>query len=124
MLDKLKVSGDESIGVDIVREALTYPLRQIAENAGAQPGVVLHKVREGSGNMGYNALTGEYTDLIKAGVIDPAKVVRSALENASSVARLLLTTDCVITEKPKKKDDKMGGGGPGMGDMGGMDGWT
>jgi chaperonin GroEL len=117
-LDKVKASGDEATGVDIVREALTYPLRQIAENAGEQPGVVLHKVRASNGNMGFNALTGEYTDLVKAGVIDPAKVVRTALENASSVARLLLSTDCAITEKPKKKDEKMPGPG---GDMGGMD---
>jgi chaperonin GroEL len=118
-LDKVKATGDEALGVKIVREALAVPMRQIAENAGEQPGVVLHKVNEGSGNFGFNALTGEYGDLVKAGVIDPAKVVRSALENASSVARLLLTTDCLITEKPKKKDDKSGP--PGGGDMGGMD---
>jgi len=116
-LDKVKVNGDEKVGVDIIREALAVPLRQIAQNAGEQPGVVLHKVEKGSGNFGFNALTGEYGDLVKAGVIDPAKVVRTALENASSVARLLLSTNCIITEKPKKDDD--GPGGPGG--MGGMD---
>ncbi len=107
-LDNVKATGDEKTGVAIVREALTQPLRQIALNAGEQPGVVLHKVREGKGNFGYNALTGEYTDLVQAGVIDPAKVVRAALENASSVARLLLSTDCIITEKPQKDDDAPG----------------
>jgi chaperonin GroEL len=104
-LDGMRASGDEKVGIEIVREALTMPLRQIATNAGEQPGVVLHKVREGKGNFGFNALTGDYTDLVKAGVIDPAKVVRTALENASSVARLLLSTDCIITEKPQEQDD-------------------
>ncbi len=104
VLDKVKASGDEKIGVNIVREVLNVPLRQIAENAGEQPGVVLHKVRQGEGSFGYNARTGEYGDLLKDGVIDPAKVVRSSLENASSVARLLLSTDCIITEKPASDD--------------------
>jgi chaperonin GroEL len=104
-LDGMRASGDEKVGIEIVREALTMPLRQIATNAGEQPGVVLHKVREGKGNFGFNALTSDYTDLVKAGVIDPAKVVRTALENASSVARLLLSTDCIITEKPQEQDD-------------------
>jgi len=116
-LDKVRASGDEKVGVDIVREALTIPLRQIAENAGEQPGVVLHKVRQGKENFGYNALTGEYCDLVKAGVIDPAKVVRTALENASSVARLLLSTNCIVTEKPKKKDEAGGHEGHGHGGM-------
>ncbi|MCB9849973.1 MAG: chaperonin GroEL [Phycisphaerales bacterium] len=111
-LDKVKTNGDEKVGVDIIREALAVPLRQIATNAGEQPGVVLHKVQQGKDNFGYNALTGEYCDLVKAGVIDPAKVVRTALENASSVARLLLSTNCIITEKPK--DDDGAGAGPGM----------
>ncbi len=105
-LDKLDLDGDEQTGVEIVREALAAPLRQIATNAGVNPGVVLHKVLEKSGSFGYNADTGEYTDLIKDGVIDPTKVVRSALENASSVARVLLSTEVCITDKPKKdKDD-------------------
>ncbi len=105
-LDKLDLDGDEQTGVDIVREALSAPLRQIATNAGVNPGVVVHKVLEKSGSFGFNADTGEYTDLIKDGVIDPTKVVRSALENASSVARVLLSTEVCITDKPKKdKDD-------------------
>ena len=105
-LDKLDLDGDEQTGVEIVREALAAPLRQIATNAGVNPGVVVHKVLEKSGSFGFNADTGEYTDLIKDGVIDPTKVVRSALENASSVARVLLSTEVCITDKPKKdKDD-------------------
>jgi chaperonin GroEL len=105
-LDKLDLDGDEQTGVNIVREALSAPLRQIATNAGVNPGVVVHKVLEKTGSFGFNADTGEYTDLIKDGVIDPTKVVRSALENASSVARVLLSTEVCITDKPKKdKDD-------------------
>jgi len=111
-LDKLKLDGDEQTGVEIVRESLTAPLRQIAANAGVNPGVVLHKVTEKGGSFGFNADTGEYTDLMKAGVIDPTKVVRSALENGSSVARVLLSTEVCITEKPKKDgDDDMPPGG-------------
>jgi chaperonin GroEL len=104
-LDKVKLSGDEQTGLTILREALTAPLRQIAKNAGFNPGVALHKVQEGSGAFGLNAESGEYTDLIKAGVIDPTKVVRCALENGSSVARVLLSTEVCITEKPKDDDD-------------------
>jgi len=102
-----KCRGDEKTGVEIVARALVMPLRQIAINAGVQPGVVEHKVAEGKGNFGYNALTDKYEDLVAAGVIDPTKVVRAAIENASSVARLLLSTDCIVTEKPA--DDKDGG---------------
>jgi chaperonin GroEL len=105
-LDDLKLSGDEKTGAGIVREALAAPLRQIAANAGANPGVVLHKVLSGNGAFGYNAETGEFTDLIKDGVIDPTKVVRIALENGSSVARVLLSTEVCITEKPKKEKDQ------------------
>jgi len=105
-LDKLDLDGDEQTGVNIIREALSAPLRQIAANAGVNPGVVVHKVLEKSGSFGYNADTGEYTDLIKDGVIDPTKVVRSALENASSVARILLSTEVCITDKPKKDKDE------------------
>ncbi len=108
-LDKVSAKRDEKVGVNIVREALAAPLRQIALNAGEQPGVVLHKVKSKTGNFGFNARTGEYEDLTKAGVIDPTKVVRSALENASSVARLLLSTDCIITSKPDEGDDAGGG---------------
>jgi chaperonin GroEL len=101
-----------------VRTALSWPLRQIAANAGREPGVVLAKVAANkSAAFGYNADTDEFTDLMKGGVIDPAKVVRTALQNGSSVARLLLTTDCIITEKPKKKDDEMPAGDEHMDDM-------
>ena len=123
-LDKVDVAGDEKIGVEVVRQALPSPLKQIAANAGQEPGVVLAKVQSKSGSFGYNAETNAFGDLLKDGVIDPAKVVRVALENAGSVARILLTTDCIVTEKPAKKEK----GGPGygrggmdeMGDMGGM----
>jgi chaperonin GroEL len=114
-LENVKAKGDEQTGVDIVRKSLSAPLRQIAINAGREGGVVLAKVQSKSGAFGYNADTDQYTDLVKDGVIDPAKVVRTALENGSSVARILLSTDCIITEKPKKDDDM--GGGPGMEDM-------
>ncbi|MCH7720062.1 MAG: chaperonin GroEL [Planctomycetes bacterium] len=115
-LDDLKAKGDEAAGVNIVRQALSAPLRQIAENAGMNPGVVLHKVMSKTGAFGLNADTLEYGDLLKDGVIDPTKVIRIALENGSSVARILLSTDCIITEKPKSDDE---GGMPdeGMGDM-------
>ncbi len=121
-LDNVKTSSDdEKTGVQIVRHALSSPLRQIAANAGQEPGVVVAKVAAKSGAFGYNAETDTYGDLIKDGVIDPAKVVRAALQNGSSVARILLSTDCVITEKPKDKRDEEGGPGPhgmeGMDDM-------
>ncbi len=112
-LDALKLSGDEQTGVEIVRAALAAPLRQIAANAGHNPGVVFNKVASKSGAFGFNADTGEYTDLIKDGVIDPTKVVRCALENGSSVARILLSTEVCIAEKAKKGDE---GPGPGMED--------
>jgi chaperonin GroEL len=121
---KLEAEGDEKTGIEVVRQALTAPLRQIAENAGLEGGVVLAKVMNGKGaSFGYNAETGNYGDLVKDGVIDPAKVVRTALQNGSSVARILLTTDCCVAEKPKKKGEGAGPGGPGMEDeMGGMGG--
>ncbi len=112
-LDNLKLSGDERTGVAIVREALSAPLRQIAANAGRNPGVVLHKVLEKSGAFGFNADTGEFTDLIRDGVIDPTKVVRIALQNGSSVARVLLSTEVCISDKPTDEDDEPG---PGMGE--------
>ncbi len=116
-LDKVKAKGDEKTGVEIVRKALSAPLRQIAANAGKEGGVVLAKIQAKTGSFGYNADTDEYTDLVKDGVLDPAKVVRTALQNGSSVARVLLSTDCIVTEKPKDDDDD---GGPGMDDMDGM----
>jgi len=120
-LDKLDVDGDAKTGVQIVRTAATAPLKQIAANAGQEPGVVLAKVTANkAANFGYNAETDEYGDLMKDGVLDPTKVVRTALQNGSSVARILLSTDCVITEKPKSKDENGAGGGgemdEGMGD--------
>jgi len=103
VLDSVKAEGDEIVGVDIIRRALPAPLRQIAQNAGIEGAIVVQKVAEGSGAFGYDAAAGEYTDLVKAGIIDPTKVVRSALQNASSIASLLLTTDALITEMPEKK---------------------
>jgi chaperonin GroEL len=123
----LKLEGDEAAGVKIVRQALTAPLRQIAENAGSSGSVVVRRVMESKNNEGFNALTGEYVDVVKAGIITPTKVERTALQNAAEVAILLLTTDCIIAEKPKKEDHGGGGdhhhgmGGGGMGGMGGMD---
>ncbi len=113
-LDGLKLKGDEATGAKIVGESLSAPLCQIAANAGLSPGVVLHKVANGKGPFGYDAEAGEYTDLIKAGVIDPTKVVRCALENGSSVARVLLSTDCCVAEKPEEKDDSADMGGEDM----------
>ncbi len=118
VLDSVKtVSDDEATGVDVVRKSLAAPLRQIASNAGYEPGVVLHKVLSKTGSFGFNALTREYEDLVKARIIYPAKVVRSSLENASSVARILLSTDCIITDKPQEDED---GAAEGMDDMGDM----
>jgi chaperonin GroEL len=121
-LDGVNVKGDaQKVGVDVVRKALTAPLRQLARNAGAEPAVVLKKVREGKGAFGYNAETEGFGDLLKQGVIDPTKVIRSALENGSSVARILLSTACLVTEKPKGKDSGGGGGHGHDDDMGDMD---
>ena len=103
-LDKLKLAGDAQFGVNIVAKALEEPLRQIAENAGHDGSVVVEKVKAENGNFGFNAETETFEDLIQAGVIDPAKVARLALQNAASVAALLITTDAVVTEKPKKKE--------------------
>src|SRR4051794_27341017 len=128
VLDSLKVSDDDRIGVDIVRRAVEEPLRRIVGNAGLEGSIVLNKVAEGQGGFGYNARTDKYEDLVAAGVIDPTKVTRTALQNAASVAGLLLTTEAMIAEKPKKKAKAAAGGGgggmggmPGMGGMGGMD---
>ncbi|MBD5642073.1 MAG: chaperonin GroEL [Desulfovibrio sp.] len=121
-LDSLKTANDDELaGVGIVRRAIEEPLRQIAHNAGYEGSVVVEKVRQGKDGYGFNAATGEYEDLNAAGVIDPKKVTRTALQNAASVASLLLTTECAVTEKPEPK--KEGAGMPGgMGGMGGMDG--
>jgi chaperonin GroEL len=123
-IEKLKLEGDEQIGVDIIRRACEEPLRMITANAGKESSVVCNEVKNGKGAYGYNAYGDKYEDLIKAGVIDPTKVTRSALENAASIAGLILTTECIITDMPEKKDKCGGthGGGGGMpGGMGGMD---
>ncbi|HTT25042.1 MAG TPA: chaperonin GroEL [Candidatus Sulfotelmatobacter sp.] len=118
-LDKLKANGDEQIGVNIVKRAITEPLRMIAENAGEEGAVVLGKVTEAKDtNFGFNALTGDYEDLVKAGVLDPTKVVRTALQNAGSIASLMLTTEALVAEIPEKKEAPAAPGhGGGMGDM-------
>ncbi len=108
-LDKMEVSDEQRFGVQIIRRSIEEPLRQIVANAGEEGSIVVNKVREGKGNFGFNAATGEYTDLVAAGVIDPVKVVRSALQNASSVAGLMLTTEALVAEKPK--DEKPAAGG-------------
>ena len=112
-LDKLEVPEDQKFGVSIIRRALEEPLRQIAANAGEEGSIIVQKVKEGKNAFGYNAATNKYTDLIADGVIDPAKVVRSALQNAASVAGLLLTTEALVAEKPKEKESHGGGGGHG-----------
>jgi len=127
-LDDVKtVSDDEQTGVDIVRRAIRMPAWQIAENAGYEGGVIVRKILKGKGAFGFNADTGEYGDLLKDGVVDPTKVVRSGLQNAASVAGLLVTTDACVATKPEPKDEQGPPGGPGgpgggMGGMGGMGG--
>jgi len=116
-LDKLKVEGDEQIGVNIVKRALQEPLRQIAENAGEEGAIVLGKVKDSKDvNFGYNALTGDYEDLVKAGVLDPTKVVRTALTNAGSIAALMLTTEALVADITEEKKGSPAGGHGGMGD--------
>ncbi len=117
-LENLKGDNeDQTAGINILRRAMESPLRQIVTNAGDEASVVLNKVKEGSGNFGYNAATGEYGDMLVMGILDPAKVSRSALEHAASVAGLMLTTECMITDAPEDK-----GSAPSMPDMGGMGG--
>jgi hypothetical protein len=117
-LDKPKVEGDEQIGVNIVKRALQEPLRQIAENAGEEGAIVLGKVNDSKGNnFGYNALTGEYEDLVKAGVLDPTKVVRTALTNVGSIAALMLTTEALVADITEESKGVQTGGHGGMGDM-------
>ena len=121
VLDGLKLEGDQKVGVDIVRRAIESPMRWIATNAGQEGTIVVQKVKEkDADSFGYNAATDKYEDLVKAGVIDPTKVVRSALQNAASIAALLLTTEAMVCDIPEEKKDAGGqGGGPGGG-MGGM----
>jgi chaperonin GroEL len=105
VLDKLKLKGDEALGVQIVRNAITQPLRVIANNAGAEGSVVVERVRELKKGHGYNAVNGEYVDMMEAGIVDPAKVTRAALQNATSIASMVLTTETLITDKPKEDND-------------------
>jgi chaperonin GroEL len=113
-------NSDEKWGVEIVRKALEYPARRIAENAGHEGVVVVGRIRDGQGPFGFNAQTEVYEDLVAAGVIDPTKVERTALQNAASVAGLLLTTEAMVAEKPQKKSSGASAAGMGGG-MGGMD---
>jgi len=118
-LEKMKLEGDEKIGLDIVRRSLEEPIRQLAYNAGLEGSVVVNRVKQEKTNIGYDVAQDAYVDMIDAGVIDPTKVTRSALQNAASIAALLLTTECVITDKPEKDDKMPSMPGGGMGGMGG-----
>ena len=118
-LDNIQAEGDEKTGINILKRAIEEPVRQIAQNAGVDGAVVVQKVKEGQGDFGFNAQTMVYEDLIKAGVVDPTKVTRTALENAVSAASMLLTTESVVAELPKKEEKSFGGGMPPM--MGGED---
>ncbi len=122
LTDLRGVNEDENTGIQIVKRALEEPLRQIVANAGGEGSIVVQKVREGKDDFGYNARTDVYENLIGAGVIDPTKVTRVALENAASIASMLLTTECILADVPEetKHDHSGGGGAPGMGGMGGM----
>lgn len=118
----LGLLGDEETGAGIVARAVEAPLRQLSANAGLEGALIVEHVKNASGNEGYNVATGEYTDLIKDGVVDPTKVTRSALQNAASISGLLLTTECVVTDIPEKEEPAAGGHDHGMGGMGGMGG--
>ena len=120
-LDKLQVDGEEAIGINILKRALEEPIRQIAANAGVEGAVVIEKIRQNNGTVGFNAAKMKYEDMLTAGVVDPTKVVRATIQNAASAASILLTTEAMVVEKPKK-ESPMPGGMPGMGGgMGGMD---
>lgn len=122
VLDNLKVdNADQEMGIRILRRAIESPLRQIVDNAGYESSVIVNKVREGKDNYGFNASTGEYGDMVEMGILDPTKVTRSALQNAASVASLMLTTECMVADLPKS-DDNAGSGAGDMGGMGGMGG--
>jgi chaperonin GroEL len=120
-IEALKLQDeDEKIGVEIVKRAVESPLRALASNAGVEGSIIVQEVKRRKGNEGYNVASGAYEDLVKAGVVDPKKVTRAALQNAASIAGLLLTTECLITESPEKEKPAPAGGG-GHGGMGGMD---
>ena len=118
-LDNLKLEGDQAVGLQIIKRAIEEPMRWIATNAGHEGSIIVQKVRELDDESGFNAQNEKYENLVQAGVIDPAKVVRSALQNASSIASLLLTTEALICDIPEDKKEPAGAGGPGGG-MGGM----
>ena len=120
-LDTLKLEGDELVGLEIIRRAVEAPLRQLAANAGKEGALIVQEVKKGKGNEGYNVATGEYVDLVKAGIVDPTKVTRSALQNAASISGLLLTTEVLISDAPEKEKAPAMPAGGGMGGMGGMD---
>jgi chaperonin GroEL len=120
MKDLKGANHDQDVGIGIARRAMEEPLRQIVANAGDEPSVVLNKVSEGEGNFGYNAATGEYGDLVEMGILDPTKVSRSAMQNAASVAGLMITTEAMVAEEPKDEAPAGGGDMGGMGGMGGM----
>jgi chaperonin GroEL len=117
-----QIEGDQRIGVRIVRRALEEPLRYIANNAGVEGSIVVQKVRSLKTNEGYDASTDTYGDMLEKGIIDPTKVARSALQNAASIAGLLMTTEALVTELPEKDSPPPMPGGGGMGGMGGMEG--
>ena len=119
-IETLKLEGDEKVGASIIERAIEAPLRKLVSNAGQEAALVVANVKKATGGNGYNVRTGEYGDLLKGGVVDPAKVVRTALQNAASIAGLLLTTDCMVTDLPEKKDCNCGGHGGQPGMDGGM----
>ena len=119
-IEALNLEGDEKVGATIISRAIEAPLRKLVNNAGQEAALVIANVKKATGTNGYNVRTGEYCDMIKAGVVDPAKVTRSALQNAASIASLLLTTDCMVTDIPEKKEACGCGGHGGAPDMGGM----
>src|SRR6202048_3713753 len=116
-LDNIKLEGDEAVGAEIVRRALEFPTRQLANNAGQEGALIVQEVKNRRGNEGFNVATGKYEDLVKAGVLDPTKVTRTALQNAASISALMLTTEALVTEMPEKEKPASSGAGG----MGGMD---
>jgi chaperonin GroEL len=121
-LEKLEgANEDQTVGIRILSRSIEEPLRQIVDNAGEDAAVILNRVKEGKGSFGYNAANGEFGDMLDAGILDPTKVTRLALQNAASVAGLLLTTEVMVAEAPKEEEHSHGGAPGGMGGMGGMD---
>jgi chaperonin GroEL len=116
-LNTLKLTGDQATGVEIIKKAMEEPLRQIANNAGVEGSVIVNRVKEEKGNFGFNAATGEFGDMVAFGVIDPAKVTKSALRNAASVAAMMLTTEAIVCELPEPKSAAPMGAPGGMGGM-------